>query len=70
MAKFGNVYHADGGGDIKVGKKKMSKTLKNKVGSCDEDVNIRLELRRAKPRGTKNFMTRNSLPDLTRSPSI
>ena len=70
MAKFGNVYHADGDGDIKVGKKKMSITFKNKDGSCDEDVNIRLEQRREKPRGTKNFMTRNSLPDLTRSPSM
>ena len=70
MAKFGNVHHADGDDDIKVGKKEMSITFKNKVGSCNQDVNIRLELRRAKPRGTKNFMTRNSLPDLTRSPSI
>ena len=70
MAKFGNVYHADGDGDIKVGKKKMLITFKHKVGSCNEDVNIRLELRRAKPRGAKNFMTRNSLPDLTRFPSM
>ena len=60
----------DGDGDIKEGKKKMSIAFKNKVGSRNQDVTTRLELRRAKPRGTKNFMTRNSLPDLTRSPSI